>query len=145
MSVAARPADLADIAALKPLLPAKVMAALQTQVLRSPAVTVTDDGRPVAMAGIYPHADHFEAWLVTAAGLRGSPAAGRAMRLLALLALALPEGMAVAAMVREDNAQGQRLARLMGFTPGPLVDGRRRFTLNRPPTALASGAEPATV
>jgi hypothetical protein len=116
--IRARRAEIGDLAALQPRLPARLLAGLTWQLRHSAVVTVTEDGVPVAMAGLFGHdAGWFEAWYMPGRQARRPRTAALAMRIFARLLMALPEDMDVRCLVAAANGEGMRLARLMGFSP----------------------------
>lgn len=111
------------------------------QAAEGAALTIRDEaGALVAVVGLWPEADHAEAWLAVGAGFRASPvAAVRRMRALLDAVGADVAPMDVRAFVRpgpEGRVAGARLAAWLGFetdgedrTAGaPLVRFVRRFT-----------------
>jgi hypothetical protein len=136
--IAPRPAELSDLASLRPMMPARHLARLTDQLLHSQAVTVTADGRPLAMLGLYPMPGHFEAWFVAAPDLRGSRAVPAVLRIFDRLRRALPQDMQIVTTVAEGHETGFRLARILGFAPVLQSLDRRQvvLALNRPQAAV---------
>lgn len=117
-----RPARLADIAEVRPRLVPRHLGALTMQMQHSSAVSFLEEGRAVAVVGLYPHGDHFEAWLALAPEISKATAT-RVLRQMARLRMALPEGMKVIAHVRRGHRPGFRIAAMLGFLPSPADEG----------------------
>src|SRR5262245_25848124 len=102
------PATLQDLADLAPVLQERIFQGLVVQVSRSVAVSLRDDdGKLLALTGIYPMGDHGEAWVYLAAGLRYSQMRGPVIRKLVSLVRDLRR---IAVVVKADNCEGLKLA-----------------------------------
>lgn len=116
------PATLMDLKDLAPVLQERIFQGLVVQMSRSVAVSLRDeDDNLLAITGVYPMGDHGEAWVFLAAGLRHGRHRGPVIRKL----VELVKGMRrVAVVVKADNFEGMKFAKLAGFVrDGDLFDG----------------------
>ena len=108
--VSARPARLRDIGRLGRRLPELQVKALIMQVSIGPAWAIERGGRVLALAGLMRIGGGFgEAWMVEAAGLRGTRDAWHLIWFLRRAARSLPIMAQIVIRVRSGNVAGARL------------------------------------
>ena len=127
-----RPARPDDLYALLPLAGRHEARAMLVQMARSQAMTVEHEGRPLAMAGLYPQADRAEAWFVLAKHAQHTAAGMWAAMQVIRVWRQLPVPVPVEVAVREGHGAGQRLAAMAGFKPSGRMGRLELFTLDRP-------------
>lgn len=129
--ITVEPASMADLKDLSPVLSERVFRGLVVQLSRSIAVTLRDaeTDQLLAISGVYPMGDHGEAWVYFGAGVRHGRHVVALVRRLARLVKGMRK---VSVMVKMDNDQGMRFARLAGFLPDhEMFDGEYLYlTLN---------------
>lgn len=112
-----RAATLADLAALRPVLPGRYGRLMAFQILQWPCWCVDINGDPAALCGCAPCGTLTELWFSPARDFstrKGSAAALRAVFIKT--ALFKPDDDLIV-RIRDDNPTGQRMARLIGFEP----------------------------
>jgi hypothetical protein len=128
--ITCRPATLADIPAVIGLLDPYQLSMVVGQVMFSPAATLLADDRPVAMVGLYQHADSRELWFATRGRL--VPRQGlQIIRLLRGLLPLVPDDLPIFARVLPEHATGLRLANAFGQWREEAVAGQRILYLCR--------------
>jgi hypothetical protein len=111
--ITVEPASLRDLADIQNYFPRTEWKALVVQIARSCCVSLRDDDRVLAIAGLYEHDDHGELWIHFAPGLSSRKyLASQVIRRLLALARGLRR---VTAIVRADCEAGLRLASLYGM------------------------------
>jgi len=136
--IAFRAATLADMAAIKPVLPRRFGALFTTQILSYPAWCVTIDDVPAALCGSAPCGEHIELWFATAADFPSRYGRTAALREIFIKTALFMEEASLIVRIDDDNPAGQRMARLIGFHPtSELLGPSGPRTWLRPPVTAA--------
>lgn len=112
-----RPATLADLGTIRPVLPARFGRMVASQILAFPCWCVTVNGEAMALAGLAPAGEDTEAWFSVRDGAARLPGHVPMLRELFIRVAVLAETRPLIVRIDDGNAAGKRMARLIGFRP----------------------------